>query len=70
MTALSVQMKDIICKYCSRRDGEHCFEDVPYYAVSIHCKYFAEPDQKAEPKKPTTKPWTKRKILNSLVETF
>jgi hypothetical protein len=71
MTALSVQMYDIICKYCGQQDGEHCLVDVPYYAVSIYCKYFTEKAaEKPAPEMTEAKPWTKRKILNSLVETF
>jgi hypothetical protein len=41
MTALSEQMKSVICDYCGNNVGG-CVADVPYYAVTIYCKYFRE----------------------------
>jgi hypothetical protein len=68
MTAISGQMYGVICKYCGRCDGKYCLADVPYYAVSIYCKYFTE--EKLEVVKKTKEGWIKRKVLRSLVETF
>lgn len=68
MTPVSEQMYGAICKYCGNCDGNHCLADVPWYAVSIQCRYFSEEEK--EPVKKTKEGWNKRKILRSLVETI
>jgi hypothetical protein len=68
MTALSEEMKDKICIYCGNNDGG-CTADVPYYCVTIWCKFFVE--KGAEPiAKKSKRDYSKRKIMRSLVETF
>jgi hypothetical protein len=41
MTALNERLKNKICTFCGNCQGG-CLADVPYYAVSINCKYFKE----------------------------
>jgi hypothetical protein len=69
MTDLSIQLKDTICRYCSRQDDEHCSAGVPYYAVSIFCKYFTE-GKNADEKKPGRNPSIRRIMKKTLVNTF
>jgi hypothetical protein len=67
MTELSEQMKDVICIYCGNNKGG-CIADVPWYCVSIWCKYFVEKDTEPVTKKCGT---SMRAIMRrSLVETF
>jgi hypothetical protein len=72
MTALSEQMKDKICIYCGNNEGG-CTTNVPYYCVSIWCKFFIEKGTKP----PTEKKWKqsleaqmRRLIKRTMVETF
>jgi hypothetical protein len=68
MTELSEAMKDKICIYCENNKCG-CKANVPYYAVSISCKFFVEKG---------TEPAMKRKYgrsiewikMKTLVETF
>jgi hypothetical protein len=60
MTALSEQFKGCICIYCANNKGG-CLADVPYYAVSIYCKFFRE-EPLVRIKRPF-KPFNLKKIL-------
>jgi hypothetical protein len=72
MTALSEQMKDKICIYCGNNKGG-CIADVPYYCVSIWCKFFvekgAEPMER-EKRKLSPEAQMRRLIKRTMVETF
>jgi hypothetical protein len=69
MTDVSLQMYDKICKYCGNCDGEHCLADVPWYCVSIHCRYFLEEKIEVKPIKKRA-PSMERIMKKTLVETF
>jgi hypothetical protein len=75
MTDVSEQMYPIICTYCANCTAEKkCLADVPWYCVSIYCKYFAETSLNAEKIKSVEKrkrqPSMKRLMKKVLVETF
>ncbi|MDR2782547.1 MAG: hypothetical protein LBB48_01660 [Treponema sp.] len=72
MTELSEQMKDRICVYCGNNEGG-CTANVPYYCVSIWCKFFIEKGAElAVEKKWELSPEAKmrRLIKRTMVETF
>jgi hypothetical protein len=68
MTELSESMKDKICIYCENNKCG-CKANVPYYAVSIFCKFFMEKGAEPVMKKKHGRSieWIKMKTL---VETF
>jgi len=71
MTDVSIQMYPVICKYCANCllvEGKHkCLADVPWYCVSIDCKYFAE--ERIEP--PKKRRTSMKRLMNKvLVEIF
>jgi hypothetical protein len=65
---VSEQMYEIICKYCGNCEEKYCLKKVPWYAASIHCKYWLEPGAEIKPVKKAG--WIRRRVLKSLVETF
>jgi len=67
MTELSEYMKDKICNYCGNNKGG-CTADVPWYCVTICCKFFIEEAAPVVAKK--KRDCSMRKIMRSLVETF
>ena len=67
MTELSLVMKDRICRYCGQATEQYCSADVPYYAVSMACKYFT--DQKTTVR-PVREAGMRRIMKRTLVETF
>jgi len=66
MTRLNEAHKCKICVYCANKEGDFCLKDVPYYALSLHCKYYAEEVLEHKPRTPSIKRIMKR----TLVETF
>jgi hypothetical protein len=42
VTCFSERLYGSICKFCVHGQGEGCVRDVPWYAVSIHCKFFKD----------------------------
>jgi hypothetical protein len=51
------------CNYCANNHNG-CSKDVPYYASSVHCKYWSEHSEPV-PKKPIrhTLNWYKKHVL-------
>jgi hypothetical protein len=66
MTPLNEALAPKICRYCANRDGAYCRASVPWYCVSIHCRYFAETPL---PRKPVSDRALMRRCLKALVET-
>jgi hypothetical protein len=42
MTILNQHYVDLICKYCIHCAKDGCLKDVPWYAVSMSCKFFED----------------------------
>jgi len=66
MTVLNDQAYSVLCKFCANCQELRCVADVPWYAVTVGCKYFTEGDVV-----PRTRPQTMKQIMRkTLVDTF
>ena len=67
MTDVSERLYSVICIFCANCENRKCLADVPYYAVSSFCKFFAEEEIEKHGKR---LPSIKRIMKKTLVETF
>jgi hypothetical protein len=42
MSSLSDRYRELICRFCINSRGGVCSKDVPYYAVSLSCRFFED----------------------------
>ena len=66
MSVVTEQAYRAICQYCTRCINKNCLEGLPWYAVSIHCKYFIDGESVAKKARQSS---MKRLMKRVLVET-